>query len=213
MSTNPVIPFRVVSKGNPFTRRKRLWLAGGKKCHWCQSPTRLSDDHAWDAATVEHIIPRYRGGTNDDDNLVSACNRCNNRRNHEDILKLPEGALLGQYKVNSKNPQPPPNHSNPSPNMGRGSLPPKHVALTKDDKKALMAKMNKSGPTHLEQRDQALKEIAKLRDELGKAHSEGHLQRILMGDKDMEMAALKARVSAMTVWDVLRSRVARWILR
>jgi 5-methylcytosine-specific restriction endonuclease McrA len=31
-------------------------------------------------ATLEHVIPKSRGGTNDYDNLVMACSACNNNR-------------------------------------------------------------------------------------------------------------------------------------
>lgn len=57
----------------------------GEHCHWCRCATvrvpsfhsgPLKDNHA----TVDHIIPRYAGGTDDLNNLVLACNRCNNCR-------------------------------------------------------------------------------------------------------------------------------------
>lgn len=182
------------------TRRRRLWLAEGKKCHWCHLPTRYSNDHAWDTATIDHVIPRYKGGVHEDSNMVSACNRCNNRRNHEDTRNMPEGALLGKYKDGE---------TVPSTNAGKPKL--KHVALTKDDKKAILAKHG--NPTMEDQRNGALKEIAKLREELGKVHSEGHLYRILMSDKDAEITALKEKIATMTVMSVVRTRLATWLLR
>jgi hypothetical protein len=48
-------------------------------------------------ATKDHILPRHRGGTSDENNLVSACALCNNRRSYEDALGLPDGSLLGSY--------------------------------------------------------------------------------------------------------------------
>lgn len=86
----------------PPSKRRRLWHREGKVCHWCRKPTRYGrngwkDAKAWDIATNDHVIPRYKGGRNDDDNLVSACRRCNNRRAYEDTLGLPEGSLLGHY--------------------------------------------------------------------------------------------------------------------
>jgi 5-methylcytosine-specific restriction endonuclease McrA len=33
--------------------------------------------HSPDSASVEHIIPLSRGGTNDPENVVLACRRCN----------------------------------------------------------------------------------------------------------------------------------------
>lgn len=186
MSASPlqVVPDQYLG----ISRRQRLWLMEGKKCHWCHQPTRLSDDHAWDVATIDHVIPRYKGGVHDDSNIVSACNRCNNRRNHEDISGLPEGALLGQYKDGQK-----------SPSSNRGRIKPKHVA--------------KHGaiPTMEAQRNGALKEIAKLREDIGKLQSEAHLSRILMSDRDQEIIALKKKMAKMTMMDLVRNRIVQWL--
>ena len=57
----------------------------GPNCHWCHKPTRIIDrQHAarlasW-IATVDHLLPRSRGGnthTDDLDNIRVACLRCN----------------------------------------------------------------------------------------------------------------------------------------
>jgi hypothetical protein len=48
-------------------------------------------------ATIDHVLPRYKGGTRDESNLVSACRLCNNRRCYEDALGLLDGSLLGSY--------------------------------------------------------------------------------------------------------------------
>lgn len=47
-------------------------------CHWCQAD--LSQTPS--AATVDHVIPLARGGTNDRKNLVLACYTCNQERGH-----------------------------------------------------------------------------------------------------------------------------------
>lgn len=72
------------------------------KCHWCKRSTRYvlgsqGGDRLPDEATVDHIVPRGRGGNDSDENVVSACHGCNMRRNQEDIEGLPEGALMGEY--------------------------------------------------------------------------------------------------------------------
>ncbi len=61
----------------------RLRHRDGDRCFWCGTgfvmgwtgPT-LPDD----APTIDHVIPRSKGGTNDLDNLLLACNKCNNKR-------------------------------------------------------------------------------------------------------------------------------------
>lgn len=57
------------------TRRWRLLRQDvldrdGYRCHWCKNP----------ANTVDHLIARARGGTDDPANLVAACLACNSRR-------------------------------------------------------------------------------------------------------------------------------------
>ena len=47
--------------------RLRILNRDGRECHWC----------GMDATTVDHIIPVAKGGTDDPENLVAACRRCN----------------------------------------------------------------------------------------------------------------------------------------
>lgn len=42
-------------------------------CYWCSKP--LESD-----ATIDHVIPLVRGGSNNPDNLVIACRSCNSRK-------------------------------------------------------------------------------------------------------------------------------------
>lgn len=144
-------------------RRERLWIAGGKICHWCKGPTRYVDGDPWDQATTDHVIPRYKGGDPGDVNCVSACRLCNNRRSHEDARGLPEGFLLGKYKIGPDG----------KPEKTAGVK--KFNCLTGDDKKALMARMDKVAAVrvserevHIQQRDQALKRIVELEKEVEK---------------------------------------------
>jgi len=45
-------------------------------CEYCHSPERLSANRF----TVDHIIPKSLGGTDNTENLALACRRCNERR-------------------------------------------------------------------------------------------------------------------------------------
>lgn len=53
-------------------RRIRLMVLerDGYRCHWCALP----------ANTVDHVIARVRGGSDDPGNLVACCGPCNYRR-------------------------------------------------------------------------------------------------------------------------------------
>lgn len=47
------------------------------KCHWCKVPLTLK------TATLDHRIPLHRGGLDNDNNRVLACQPCNNKRGHD----------------------------------------------------------------------------------------------------------------------------------
>lgn len=199
MSTNPsnLIPMRVWNDIPTPPRREALWIAEERKCHWCGIPTRLCAEDAADQATIEHIIPRYKGGTNDPENLTSACRSCNGRRSYEDSRNMKEGALLGKWPTKD----------------GKGmkrSL--KRTCLTGDEKKAILYGGKTSAEEiHIEQRDQALKEIGELRKELKHWEAtvkaqEGELKLFHKIVEDQE-----AELKAMTVWKFVRKRLSEWI--
>lgn len=54
---------------NIVLSRKSIMKRDGHKCQYCGSTEDL---------TIDHIIPKSRGGKDTWDNLVTACNRCNN---------------------------------------------------------------------------------------------------------------------------------------
>lgn len=139
------------------SRRELLWIQEGKKCHWCGRETRLCDELDWDQATTDHVVPRYKGGSDDESNLVSACRLCNNRRSHEDAKGLADGSLLGSYMPKSS---------------GANSPKGRFIALSRDNKKSIMAGLYAKPVVRRsiedvlrEQRDQAHREIAVLREE------------------------------------------------
>ena len=55
-----------------------MWVG---KCIHCNSKLVVADDgRSLGEATLEHIIPQTRGGTNDLMNLAVACGRCNREK-------------------------------------------------------------------------------------------------------------------------------------
>lgn len=72
--------------GRQLPRRTILWIEADKKCHWCGRTTLLCVNVAPDQATVDHRIPRGRGGPDTIENCVSACRQCNEERNRSDVL-------------------------------------------------------------------------------------------------------------------------------
>jgi len=45
-------------------------------CEYCGTPSRYGSD----PLSVEHVVPRTRGGSDDADNLAAACQGCNNSK-------------------------------------------------------------------------------------------------------------------------------------
>jgi hypothetical protein len=50
--------------------RLRILARDRHVCHYCGGPAR----------TVDHVVPKIEGGTDDPGNLVAACSSCNSRR-------------------------------------------------------------------------------------------------------------------------------------
>ena len=63
-----------------INRRARM-LVEFPFCHWCCEPlAATSTDPDIQFATIEHLIPKFEGGTNGPENLTLACLPCNNGR-------------------------------------------------------------------------------------------------------------------------------------
>lgn len=67
-----------------------IWKKQGGKCYYCERPTRLpkrrnTGSLSDDIATLDHIVPKSRGGDKSTRrNCVVACFRCNNDRGTKD---------------------------------------------------------------------------------------------------------------------------------
>ena len=66
--------------------RTRLAEAQNWRCCWCGRHVTLERDRR-STVTIEHLIPRSKGGQDTFDNCVMACSKCNGKR---DILSLDE---------------------------------------------------------------------------------------------------------------------------
>lgn len=78
-----------------YEERKEILKSSNGKCACCGLPLTTK------TMTVEHIIPIYRGGTNDMKNLTALCETCN--KDKGDILYLPRSfysALIGTSRLN-----------------------------------------------------------------------------------------------------------------
>lgn len=65
--------------GIPRRERMRLILErDGQHCVWCRRPLSADDR----LASLEHVVPRLKGGPAWIDNEVVACRACNRKRGH-----------------------------------------------------------------------------------------------------------------------------------
>lgn len=62
-------------------KRERIYKRDGWKCVYCESKRNL---------TIDHVLPKSRGGKNTWSNLVTCCNSCNAKKNN----KTPEEANM-----------------------------------------------------------------------------------------------------------------------
>lgn len=70
-----MIPVRITYDRLPIERHIReSKYAESKTCHYCGIKTTTKNRQ------LDHIIPVASGGTNDADNLVVACKRCNRQK-------------------------------------------------------------------------------------------------------------------------------------
>jgi 5-methylcytosine-specific restriction endonuclease McrA len=68
------VPFRATV---PLTR-KAVFARDGGRCVYCSAA----------ATSLDHLVPRSRGGTHTWDNVVSACGRCNHVKADRGIAEL-----------------------------------------------------------------------------------------------------------------------------
>ena len=57
----------------PETIRQRVREAARERCGYCLSPQRL----VMGALEIEHLVPRAKGGSDEEDNLWLSCSLCN----------------------------------------------------------------------------------------------------------------------------------------
>jgi 5-methylcytosine-specific restriction endonuclease McrA len=70
----------------PEILRQRVRASAKDRCGYCLSPQRLV--LGW--LEIEHIVPKSRGGTDDEQNLWLACRLCNNWKSNQTEALDPE---------------------------------------------------------------------------------------------------------------------------
>src|SRR5580658_2435247 len=68
--------YRRVPRQNRSVSRKGILLRDGFTCQYCRSKLPAGD------LTLDHVVPRSRGGRSTWENLVACCFGCNNRKSN-----------------------------------------------------------------------------------------------------------------------------------
>lgn len=79
----------------PASRRRSLGLKAvlaliaecGDRCHYCAGKVKIRTGRRYeeDDATVDHVVPRSKGGTDARGNLALACRKCNKAKEDRDL--------------------------------------------------------------------------------------------------------------------------------
>lgn len=79
---------RVPKRGIRFCRRN-VYLRDGHRCQYCGQDFHVAE------LTLDHVVPRERGGKTSWENIVTACTRCNARKAN----RLPQQAGMVLRKI------------------------------------------------------------------------------------------------------------------
>ena len=83
----PIRAFELVRDGNGSERRLVLWMRSGGLCHYCRNPMSFTIDKPH-SLTIDHVIPRSKGGRNTLKNTVAACRTCNQAKADKDASEF-----------------------------------------------------------------------------------------------------------------------------
>jgi 5-methylcytosine-specific restriction endonuclease McrA len=94
-----IIPDKVVQLKNflmkkPFPlkySKRSIFIRDAYTCQYCGASLSHSK------ATIDHIVPRYRGGKSSFGNCVTACARCNTEKGHKPLAELKNKLRVAPY--------------------------------------------------------------------------------------------------------------------
>jgi 5-methylcytosine-specific restriction endonuclease McrA len=69
---------RVPYRRRAALNRRAVFARDGSRCQYCAAP----------AESIDHVMPRSKGGEHVWENVVAACGRCNNRKAHHTLTEL-----------------------------------------------------------------------------------------------------------------------------
>lgn len=66
--------------------RVQMWEDRLKICHYCDKKVAKPGTYSGKKTTFDHIVPQAKGGSDDVDNLVLCCARCNSEKGKKDYI-------------------------------------------------------------------------------------------------------------------------------
>src|SRR4051812_15713665 len=104
--------------------RRELYEKQKGCCYYCNKKCVLEakDSNAPDSATLEHLIPKSRGGSGKIDNLVVSCRECNVTRGINPFHPITGERIVEKVEVKKLSPCLCPSGSNGMGNFGKGML-------------------------------------------------------------------------------------------
>lgn len=76
--------------------KRKIWQRDRYLCRYCGTNVQARVPFQANTATVDHVVPLAKGGTNGRDNLVTACLACNNGKGD---MTLAEWERAGKPKL------------------------------------------------------------------------------------------------------------------
>jgi 5-methylcytosine-specific restriction endonuclease McrA len=83
-----LVEYRRIPQQSRALSRKNILMRDHYTCQYCGNAGGAGD------LTLDHVVPRSRGGSSSWENLVAACRRCNNRKG----ARLPEEANMKLHR-------------------------------------------------------------------------------------------------------------------
>ena len=76
-----------------YSSLKKKWLQENTRCYWCNCKLDITN------ITKDHLIPKSRGGTDNEDNLKPSCISCNYTKRAKLVsqMDIPHGKKIKRF--------------------------------------------------------------------------------------------------------------------
>ena len=89
-------PFQPVGRWIRVERRLAIYLRDSFMCQYCGRDLHMAAPFD---VTLDHLVPRSEGGSNKNENLITACRRCNSQRGSKPWTEYATGGAIDRIRV------------------------------------------------------------------------------------------------------------------